>query len=84
MGRYAKNQIRGFPRQGEVSGEPGGRTSDYYAGISFSKLEKGPGKRKKFLVSDGGGGVSWDSCPEVIHIEQILGNYQNYSHEKQS
>lgn len=22
-----------------------------------------------------------DSCPEVIHIEQILGNYQNYAHE---
>jgi hypothetical protein len=21
------------------------------------------------------------SCPEVIHIEQILGNYQNYAHE---
>ena len=28
-----------------------------------------------------GGGVTWDSCPEVIHIEQILGNYQNYAHE---
>lgn len=29
-----------------------------------------------------GGGVTWDSCPEVIHIEQILGNYSNYAHEK--
>jgi hypothetical protein len=28
-----------------------------------------------------GGGVSWDSCPEVIHIEQILGDYQKYGHE---
>lgn len=28
-----------------------------------------------------GGGVTWDSCPEVIHIEQILGNYVNYAHE---
>jgi hypothetical protein len=28
-----------------------------------------------------GGGVTWDSCPEVIHIEQILGNYQSYAHE---
>ena len=28
-----------------------------------------------------GGGVTWDSCSEVIHIEQILGNYQNYAHE---
>lgn len=29
-----------------------------------------------------GGGVTWDSCPEVIHIEQILGNYKNYAHEE--
>lgn len=28
-----------------------------------------------------GGGVSWDSCPEVIHVEQILGDYQKYGHE---
>ena len=28
-----------------------------------------------------GGGVSWDSCPEVIHVEQILGNYRNFAHE---
>lgn len=35
-------------------------------------------RRGKFLM---GGGVTWDSCPEVIHIEQILGNFQNYAHE---
>ena len=29
-----------------------------------------------------GGGFTWDSCPEVIHIEQILGNYANYLHER--
>lgn len=29
-----------------------------------------------------GGGFTWDSCPEVIHIEQILGNYANYAHEQ--
>jgi hypothetical protein len=29
-----------------------------------------------------GGGVTWDACSEVIHIEQILGNYQNYAHEE--
>ncbi len=33
------------------------------------------------MVFDGCG-VTWDACPEVIHIEQILGNYQNYQHEK--
>ncbi len=28
-----------------------------------------------------GNGFTWDSCPDVIHVEQILGNYQNYKHE---
>ena len=28
-----------------------------------------------------GGGVTWDSCPEVIHIEQLLGDYQKFNHE---
>lgn len=28
-----------------------------------------------------GNGFTWDRCPEVIHIEQILGNYRNYAHE---
>ena len=27
-------------------------------------------------------GVTWDTCPEVIHIEQILGNFDNYKHER--
>jgi hypothetical protein len=31
-----------------------------------------------------GGGVTWDSCPEVIHIEQILGNFHNYAHEAEN
>ena len=47
---------------------------------SFPSLKKVPVKERKnwYLM---GGGVTWDSCPEVIHIEQILGNFQNYSHE---
>lgn len=28
-----------------------------------------------------GGGVTWDSCPDVIHIEQLLGDYQKFNHE---
>ena len=28
-----------------------------------------------------GGGITWDSCPEVIHIEQLLGDYQKFNHE---
>ena len=48
---------------------------------AFPSLKKVPVKERNswYLI---GGGVSWDSCPEVIHIEQILGNYQNYAHEQ--
>lgn len=35
-------------------------------------------RRQWYLM---GNGVTWDSCPEVIHVEQILGNYVNYAHE---
>lgn len=47
---------------------------------AFPCLKKVPVKERGswYLM---GGGVSWDSCSEVIHIEQILGNYQDYSHE---
>ena len=47
---------------------------------AFPSLKKVPTKERDngYLM---GGGVTWDSCPEVIHIEQILGNYQNYAHE---
>ena len=50
---------------------------------AFPSIKKVPVKERGswYLM---GGGVSWDSCPEVIHIEQILGNYQNYMHEKAS
>lgn len=46
----------------------------------FPSLKKVPVKERKdwYLI---GGGVTWDSCPEVIHIEQILGNFAKYSHE---
>lgn len=48
---------------------------------AFPCLKKVPVKERSawYLM---GGGVTWDSCPEVIHIEQILGNYTTYSHEK--
>ena len=47
---------------------------------AFPSLKKLPVKEREnwYLM---GGGVTWDSCPEVIHIEQILGNYKNYAHE---
>jgi hypothetical protein len=47
---------------------------------AFPSLKKVPMKERGnwYLM---GGGVSWDSCPEVIHVEQILGDYQKYGHE---
>lgn len=47
---------------------------------AFPSIKKVPVKERSnwYLM---GGGVTWDSCPEVIHIEQILGDYAKYSHE---
>ncbi len=47
---------------------------------AFPSVKKVPvSERGKWYLT--GGGFSWDSCPEVIHIEQILGNFNNYKHE---
>lgn len=35
-------------------------------------------RRNWYLI---GQGVTWDTCPEVIHIEQILGDYQKFAHQ---
>lgn len=47
---------------------------------AFPSIKKVPVRERPnwYLM---GGGVTWDSCPEVIHIEQILGDYGKYSHE---
>ena len=46
---------------------------------AFPSIKKVPvNERKRYYLT--AGGVTWDSCPEVIHIEQILGNYNNYKH----
>lgn len=46
---------------------------------AFPSIKKVPvNERKQYYLT--AGGVTWDSCPEVIHIEQILGNYNNYKH----
>lgn len=48
---------------------------------SFPSIKKVPvSERPKWYLV--GGGVTWDACPEVIHIEQILGNFDNYKHEQ--
>ena len=47
---------------------------------AFPSIKKVPVRnRKKWYLM--GGGFTWDECPEVIHVEQILGNYANYDHE---
>lgn len=47
---------------------------------AFPSIKKVPvrNRNKWYLM---GGGFTWDECPEVIHIEQILGNYAHYAHE---
>ena len=46
----------------------------------FPSVQKlGMAQRKKWYLI--GNGFSFDDCSEVIHIEQILGNFANYAHE---
>ncbi|MBQ7209564.1 MAG: hypothetical protein IJS05_01515 [Paludibacteraceae bacterium] len=47
---------------------------------AFPSIKKVPTahRNKWYLI---GNGFTWDECPEVIHIEQILGNYAKYNHE---
>ena len=47
---------------------------------AFPSLKRISSKERKnwYLI---GGGVTWDACSEVIHVEQLLGDYQKYSHE---
>jgi hypothetical protein len=48
---------------------------------AFPSIKKLPKQEREhwFII---GGGISFDKSTEVIHIEQILGNYSNYAHEK--
>jgi len=47
---------------------------------AFPSIKKIPvNQRKKWYLI--GGGVTWDTCSEIVHVEQFLGNYTLYSHE---
>ena len=48
---------------------------------AFPSIQKLPTQEREkwFLI---GGGISFDKSNEGFHIEQILGNYFNYRHEK--
>ena len=48
---------------------------------AFPSIKKVPvAERSHWYLT--GGGFTWDSCSEVIHIEQVLGNFQRYAHEQ--
>jgi hypothetical protein len=69
-----------FPRRGKFQVDLQDGRSILMPISAFPSLKRVPTKERDnwYLM---GGGVTWDSCPEVIHIEQILGNFQNYAHE---
>ncbi len=47
--------------------------------VKFPSIKKlTPEQRKHWYLF--GNGFSFDDCDEVIHIEQILGNYNEYKH----
>lgn len=48
---------------------------------AFRSIKKVPvSERSKWYLT--AGGITWDSCPEIIHIEQILGNFDFFKHEE--
>ncbi len=69
-----------FPRRGKFQVELQDGRVIIMPLSAFPSIKKVPSKERAnwYLM---GGGVSWDSCPEVIHVEQILGDYQKYGHE---
>ena len=69
-----------FPRRGKFQVDLQDGRSILMPISAFPSLKRVPTKERDnwYLM---GGGVTWDSCPEVIHIEQNLGNFQNYAHE---
>lgn len=77
-----KPQIKsvGFPKRGKFQVDLQDGRVIVMPISAFPSIKKVPLKERGnwYLM---GGGVSWDSCPEVIHIEQILGDYQKYGHE---
>ena len=70
-----------FPKRGKFQVDLQDGRSIIMPISAFPSMRKVPVKERKdwYLI---GGGVTWDSCPEVIHIEQILGNFTNYAHER--
>lgn len=68
-----------FPARGKFQVDLKDGRSIIMPTSAFPCLKKVPTKERAnwYLM---GGGVTWDSCPEVIHIEEILGDYHKYGH----
>ena len=69
-----------FPKRGKCQVDLQDGRSIIMPISAFPSIKKVPVKERGNWYRIGGG-VTWDSCPEVIHIEQILGKYANYAHE---
>lgn len=69
-----------FPKRGKLQVDLKDGRSITMPVSAFPSLKKVPVRERNewYLM---GGGVTWNSCPEIIHIEQILGDYQKYGHE---
>lgn len=69
-----------FPKRGKLQVDLKDGRSIIMPVSAFPSIKKVPVRERCewYLM---GGGVTWDSCPEIIHIEQILGDYQKYGHE---
>ena len=69
-----------FPRRGKFQVNLQDGRSILMPISAFPSLKQVPTKErdKWYLMREG---VTWDSCSEIIHIEQIIGNFQNYAHE---
>ena len=48
---------------------------------AFPSVKRVPVKERKNWYRMGSG-FTWDTCSDVIHPEQILGNYQLYNHDR--
>jgi hypothetical protein len=72
-----------FPSKGKITIDlEDGRTI-------FAPISQFPSIKKLTLKQRGkwylfGNGFSFDDCNEVFHIEQILGNFNEYRHESQA
>lgn len=68
-----------FPKRGKFQVDLQDGRSIMMPVSAFPCLKHVPTKERQnwYLI---GQGVTWDACPEVIHIEQILGDYQKFAH----